>query len=852
MRSSKDNGLFSVGELVDRAFRGPNDLRSPPGAFDADNNELSERLTSINLGEIRGLHENGGDALSPIIGSSLAAAIQEEEEEDDDIDQLNIDEVDQVRGEVLDNNLAVDEEFQHSLNERASQFTSLSEGNSINTNSFPSVPKPKVDYQYNDNFNLQEELNDWFTANELKRLPHYKKIFTSCMGVSDFLSLNEIQQAKVVQVLIKKLSVADDRQNVLNCLVYISLGMYGHYSNFNQHIQSIKKYNGLLAKNNIIPKLIEITQESFNNTMATKGEAVCDSNILLLSLTLLYFMICCEINDNDNQINSIVSDQLQEGDFLLLLVKFVDDWRWNSLPQMRIRKVLAVFAKSLQLLLGGFDHRSQTKDYLFEKLGIIKEINPTKLTTTPLDYYVFREDLLARYPISIPPPSTLPPNFENTSSLSQFINIPRTLETSKANSSLPVPSVHITTPAPSPPSTPVNKTNKVKRSYQTNQSYPLIYPTSDQNRDVENFGIPKSIEEASQLFASRVQEKLSLKQLWNERDIFMKQERGWTDTLSSIDQNFDDYAKLDTSLKPELQSLLRVETFFSRAVPYLSSLVHVILQVVISSQENNQFLGDDSKEWSNQLDCEVICAKERALKNGMYILMLLLKWLKISHILKFEYLSTLIYDSNYFAIMIQYLKSMGGSSYARITNTSLYDNMPYSFWSQCSACSTSPYHVPAAAHTIDERFCFSLTSLLTIGAFTCHKKTQRILALSEKDPARLFKPFFLMVNDSLWKPILKMIKEITPFNGRKWKSYNMDLISMVYLHMKPQLRENWLSGRDLDGELKDAYGQEIALRAIIQFYNLRRYSESMNELGYEKRGGDFFSREMELFSIADV
>ena len=80
----------------------------------------------------------------------------------------------------------------------------------------------------------------------------------------------------------------------------------------------------------------------------------------------------------------------------------------------------------------------------------------------------------------------------------------------------------------------------------------------------------------------------------------------------------------------------------------------------------------------------------------------------------------------------------------------------------------------------------------------------------------------------------------------------MDLISMVYLHMKPQLNENWLSGRDLDGELQDAYGQEIALRAIIQFYNLRRYGDVMSELGYEKRGSDFFTREMELLAVSDT
>lgn len=805
------DGLVELGVL-------PNEMRSPK-SFEGTN-EISEMLGSIML------HEK--DSLG-----------NQDEEDDDDIDQLSIDEVDQVRVDSLDNNLAVDEEFQHSLNERANQFSSTSEGDSINTNSFPSIPRPKVEYQYKDDFQLHQELSEWFTTNELTKLNVFRKIYESIFRHTDFCYLSDDKKLNIISSLKDQLLSPQQSVHALSCLVYISLGAYGNHRKYEEHVSNVQKNNGLLAKSHVIPILIKILQESFEKVKNVKNNVSYNSNVLFMSSTILYFIICTHIEDSNTVSLKIVTTQLDKEDFLCILAKCIDDWRWNSIVSLRIRNIIGLFAKAFCLLVGNFADRNKTKKLVYDKLGIKKETDPSKLTTTPLDYYVFREDLLARYPTSIPPPSTFPENFENTASLSQFINTPRTLETSKANSSLPVPSVHISTPAPSPPSTPVTKTNKVKRSYQTNQSYPFIYPSNSPTND-----IPKSIEEASELCASRVQEKLSLMQLWDERENFMQQERGWTDAVHES-KKFDDYSDL---LGNQVVSLSRVEKFYAKSLPYLSSLTHVLLQVVVSAQENNQVLDTEIKDAINHKDLEMMISKEIALKNATYILILLLKWFKVGHILKFEHLSTLIYDSNYFTIMIQYLKLIGESIHQRITNETLcqFQNQ---FWTKCSAFSIVSYDIPGQNSIIDQTFCFNLTSILTIGSLICHKKTQRIISLSEKDPARLFKRFFLMINSSLWKPILKMIKEITPFNGRKWKSYNMDLISMVYLHMKPQLRENWLSGRDLDGELKDAYGQEIALRALIQFYNVRRYSIDMKKMGYEKREGDFFTREMELIAF---
>jgi hypothetical protein len=108
--------------------------------------------------------------------------------------------------------------------------------------------------------------------------------------------------------------------------------------------------------------------------------------------------------------------------------------------------------------------------------------------------------------------------------------------------------VHIATPAPSPPpSPPVGGKAGKKQNYQTNQNFPFMYPPLDSTsnsaggkgaaglqellvgRKWEGSDIPKSILEAGELFADRMRMTRAMRQLWDEREKFLKFERGWED-----------------------------------------------------------------------------------------------------------------------------------------------------------------------------------------------------------------------------------------------------------------------------------------------------------------------------------
>ncbi|CDO71308.1 hypothetical protein BN946_scf184908.g65 [Trametes cinnabarina] len=70
--------------------------------------------------------------------------------------------------------------------------------------------------------------------------------------------------------------------------------------------------------------------------------------------------------------------------------------------------------------------------------------------------------------------------------------------------------------------------------------------------------------------------------------------------------------------------------------------------------------------------------------------------------------------------------------------------------------------------------------------------------------------------------VLKLIKSQVPFCGRKWRQSNMQVITAIYLNCRPDLRDEWLTGIEVD-DVYDAQAQEQALRHLVKFYNNKRY-----------------------------
>lgn len=241
--------------------------------------------------------------------------------------------------------------------------------------------------------------------------------------------------------------------------------------------------------------------------------------------------------------------------------------RWDEAQVVPQAQVFLLFWKSILLVFGGSKELVETKKATAENPDDDK--NKNIITASPLDYHFFRQEITSKYPAYIPPKEVIPLEADNTSLLPPLPN--QTARNNGASGILPPQPgiqaggasilhqpVHIATPAPSPPPSPgVGGKGVKKQNYQTNQNFPFMYPPLDATsnsaggkgnaalqallvgRRWEGSDVPASILEAGELFSRRVRMTRALRQLWEEREKFMKFERGWeasdNDILDELD-----------------------------------------------------------------------------------------------------------------------------------------------------------------------------------------------------------------------------------------------------------------------------------------------------------------------------
>jgi hypothetical protein len=455
-----------------------------------------------------------------------------------------------------------------------------------------------------------------------------------------------------------------------------------------------------------------------------------------------------------------------QPNILLYLVEMISPIRWDESYHIPLTQALHLFWKAVLVLFGDI---SDTFEYLQNILQpkvdpFSAEASHPVLTASPLDYHLFRQEITSKYPAYNPPLPLVPLELEHKSMLPPLPHHPTRPD--QIGGSVPGPDlngangsasifhqpVHIATPAPSPPPSPVGPGGKQgkKQNYQTNQNFPFLYPPLDETSNQiggkgmthmqdlmvgkkwEGSDVPASIIEAGELFASRMRMTRAMRQLWTERDLFMKYDRGWRapeteshDVLDSEDVgnpsttpevNVEDAQKI--AEHPELKERLdMVENFFHHALPNLQSLVIIMMKVMLSNvtdislryaniqeqagglnrSRSNPSLGQNQNslppipppiqpESLNTDELNNIRSREISQKTISAAIFLLLKWFKLSHVLKFEYLTQLLLDSNYLQLTLKYFAHQNLEDLVAVQ----YDREELSFFHFCHMNSDHP------------------------------------------------------------------------------------------------------------------------------------------------------------------
>ncbi|KAJ5936091.1 hypothetical protein N7454_005389 [Penicillium verhagenii] len=754
-------------------------------------------------------------------------------------------------------------------------------------------------------------------------------------------------------------------------------------------IEWIEKNVLLVQQCDGIPLLVKRLSELFDRTRSSQeadldglefsqghiGDIPGPDREANLVLTLLYFSI--EVGRRQEARDpqcTLIRDALAESDpcLLVTIVEIIARLRWDETANIPLTRIILLLWKSLLLVFGGSSQLKKAKELLEPPAS--REPVPTNrrgpfLHASPLDYHAFRQEITSKYPAYNPPPPIVPLELENNSILPPFPQHPARGSTNGlfsgvgpsiagGNGSILQQAVHIATPAPSPPPSPGGPGGKggKKQNYQTNQNFPLMYPPLDdtsnkiggkgttERQDVlvgkrwEGSDVPASIIEAGRLFSTHVKMARSMRQLWQERENFMKYDRGWNlspedlrDELDSINLSGPGRSKTKKSTEQTEDSdtqrrLDAVESFYAQTLVHLQSITIVFLKIILTnvSAVVNQANSQTSQNMSNGHgpdgssadffaepsvdELDNIRLREITSKAVSGTLLLLVKWFKRSHVLKFEYMTQLLLDSNYLPLILKMFAHQDVDQTVAQRN----DRDELSFFHFCRENTDHPSDIddpdcgdtesedeaappPISRHRpnlfradtsvrnisaeetmaslngptrpeVDElgyptaplpkepitvfsfRNFFSAINYLHIMQKITRDKAHRCLLLVQYKSSTILRKGLKIPDPHLRFYTLKLFKSQVPYCGRKWRQSNMRVITAIYLYCKPELRDDWLAGSDIENDVEVALPLEQALRGLTHWWHLRQYKGVMGgpegtAIMEEER--DFFVRELE-------
>ncbi|KZT12541.1 N1221-domain-containing protein [Laetiporus sulphureus 93-53] len=458
------------------------------------------------------------------------------------------------------------------------------------------------------------------------------------------------------------------------------------------------------------------------------------------------------------------------------------------------------------------------------------------------------------------------------------------------------------TPAPSPPPSPKPK----KQQFQTDQSRPFLFPFSRSQAGYNGSRlVPFAIDEADKLYTRHMYVSLELWQMWKTREECMTAESGLehmpgsgpivepklAPTLSPEDETTEtlpDVTILDAKIseveaamtkaesssekrkaqerKEDLLRLKRVEQIYSAVLPVLSGWVLVLLKLLLATVSAAPGVQSQSASSAGfppgmpspleqpsapppTLDeIDVTRHREITSKAVSAILLLTLKWFKVSHAMKFHHLGQQLLDTNCLLLILK----MFGLQEVSQTLVSKADSPENNFFRYCQTnFSKNPQPAGPEDHMLkpprqtitrttilpngmvhDEevdlltefswRNFFSIINFAKIMQKLSKHRSHRIRMLVQYKSSAVLKRILKVQHPVLQLHVLKLIKSQVPFCGRKWRQSNMQVITAIYLNCRPDLRDEWLLGIEVD-DVMDAQAQEQALRHLVKFYNTTRY-----------------------------
>ncbi|WBW70582.1 SIP/FAR complex subunit, Far11/Csc2 [Schizosaccharomyces osmophilus] len=653
------------------------------------------------------------------------------------------------------------------------------------------------------------------------------------------------------------------RNGAFYTILYLCAGVYDCVKDLDDHFQSIER-NIELLRSFGIPRVIYSIFTNWNtNRLPGYMSDLKEKEMLTLFLSLFCFFLTVP---SENYAEWIECARSLQPSLMSSLVQLFNDTMneyemdLDNVSLFPLRQITFLIYKVCFRLWG-------TETDFQEKKNVVGNIDnntsSNKPKTTILDYEVFRHEIATKYSFFAHPFYSLPLDREQ-------IHILPTLNTDSFHKSYFLCSSRLC--SPENPSLPLthskSKVNTRREQFQTNQNLPFGFTPS-----IKDSPAPKSIIEATELLHRQSKHNIIVQQLLFEREYLRHCTHqhllgtSLNDAVKSLDFSHEKPAINDPSVSYISKSyddlFLHLDIFVQLSMHlfyYTSKKVNKLYIEAFSSSEaamqmqsiNDMAVADSPSEEisepvikpleknsigeSNELasgffvsgnilyfidTCELILYS----LSGLFLMMI--KWLRLSHVLRSERIAKLLYDNHFLEILSRYFSDNESSMHAERDMKCLrggFFTFTAKSYKQISSGSFVYSKSPSYRNTLITLNCLRLTGKI------CKYHNNRKETLVKIDMQNHLKRLLEIPHDVLKGYALKVLKLHIPYLGVKWKQANMNVITKIYLHCPLNLRDSWIFPENNLETQRSSKLQDTFLCILIRFYHKRLYGNICNKL----------------------
>ena len=235
----------------------------------------------------------------------------------------------------------------------------------------------------------------------------------------------------------------------------------------------------------------------------------------------------------------------------------------------------------------------------------------------------------------------------------------------------------------------------------------------------------------------------------------------------------------------------------------------------------------NDKDIDAKLALEYTRNQEVVAQSISFILLLLLKHSKLSHVLQFENVCQFLVDANFILLSLKIFN--------QDMNTFLVEKEQRDLDFQRVSCFLFNENIQVTSDSTQSadkifgcrRNMNTIINLLRILQKTTKKKGKRIGVMVDFKSVLILKKLKKFEHETLYFYALKLFKSMMPFLGKQWRMVqmaNMRIISLCCFNLRPELVDTWLNVADVGKESFEKFSEDDKLlRQLILHYQMRKY-----------------------------